>query len=413
MRTFNSFIDSNMEIEKSCVLCIGTDPITIARVARVSYNRDEKNATMEQLVNRVIDLYRLKHMSIFEHNAIYIYITMNEKYVKDFLATMYLLKALLPGSILEPIYIEQDNKLSKSVNIVLYTQLRTILRILEQINKLNIIPLYDIATKLIQTTYPALDNSGLSDMINLSVDNKLYTLIEIQKTSERIYVKDDNDTNIGYLDLLFWSDLLYSDSTKSKLITHTSIEKDKIYEAILSRTLAKPISSLFSVIATNCDSKQFMNLSRFIIPASDYSLYAFRIKAPIYVTRQWMRHRQAAYNELSRRYVSKELEFCPLVSNYKSNTDEEHINRHQTLDRIYKDTIIYDIKEMYDILLTRGLKKETARAVLPLSLMTKFIWTVPKYSLQNFITLRTDKHAQYEIRLFAQAIQKRFSLQTY
>jgi len=404
-----NIIDSDVEIKESCVLCIGTDPITIARVARVSYNRDEKDATVEQLVNRVIDLYRLKHMSVFEHNAIYMYISMDKAYIKDFLTAVYLLRTLLPGSVLELAYIRQDSKTDKFVHIVLYTQLRTILRILEHLNKIAS-PLYTIALKLTQIAYPALDSSILTDVIDFDFGGKLYTLIEIQKTSRRVYINDNSSANIGCIDFLFWSDLLRMNVTEHKHISHTSIEKNKVYETILAKTVDNPVDSLFSVIVTNCNFKQFMNLSQFIIPASDYSLYAFRIKAPIYVARQWMRHRHAAYNELSRRYVSEKLEFCSLVSNYKNNIDKEIIDRHQILDRIYRDNITRESKEMYNMLLTRGLKKETARAVLPLSLMTKFIWTVPKYSLQNFITLRTDKHAQYEIRLFAQAIQNQLCL---
>ena len=60
--------------------------------------------------------------------------------------------------------------------------------------------------------------------------------------------------------------------------------------------------------------------------------------------------------------------------------------------------------ELYQQLLDRGVAKEHARIVLPLSLYTQFYWTINARSLMNFLSLRTDEHAQYEIRLYAEAI---------
>jgi thymidylate synthase (FAD) len=120
-------------------------------------------------------------------------------------------------------------------------------------------------------------------------------------------------------------------------------------------------------------------------------VFTFDVKCPIFVARQWMRHRIGSYSEESLRYCVTEGEY------YKPDDLPEEINRHW--DRVHLYTF-----DMYDYFLENGLSKEQARSILPLGTYTKFYWTVNASSLMNFLKLRMDKAAQKEIRAYAFAI---------
>jgi len=144
----------------------------------------------------------------------------------------------------------------------------------------------------------------------------------------------------------------------------------------------------------------------------EHSVFKFHIKCPIFVARQWFRHRMASYNEISGRYSEmKEEFFVPAklrtqkTRNYKYTDVEEPANTELTakikehFDSAYK---------LYHELLERGVAKEHARIVLPLSLYTQFYWTINARALMNFLSLRMEEHAQYEIRQFAESINEIF-----
>lgn len=121
-------------------------------------------------------------------------------------------------------------------------------------------------------------------------------------------------------------------------------------------------------------------------------VFTFDVKAPLFVARQWMRHRIGSFNEESMRYcVAKEKYFIPEklpVGTKKAQWKFEH---NQQIHR-YKNW------------LNSGLSKEQARAILPIGIYTKFYWTVNGNALMNFLYLRLDRAAQYEIRQYAKAI---------
>lgn len=140
----------------------------------------------------------------------------------------------------------------------------------------------------------------------------------------------------------------------------------------------------------------------------EHSVFKFHIKCPIFVARQWFRHRMASYNEISGRYTKMEEEFClpeklrtQKARNYKYDflDDEANAELRQKISETYE----YCYK-VYKELLDRGVAKEHARIVLPLSLYTQFYWTVNARSLMNFLSLRMEEHAQYEIREYARII---------
>ncbi len=140
----------------------------------------------------------------------------------------------------------------------------------------------------------------------------------------------------------------------------------------------------------------------------EHSVFQFHIKCPIFVARQWMRHRIASYNEISARYTEVHDEFY-MPEEFRA---QDTVNRqgsveggldHRKLSAEYSAAIEASYAA-YQALLKAGVAREMARGVLPVSQYTQFYWTVNARSLLNFLDLRLDKHAQLEIRRYAEAI---------
>ena len=141
--------------------------------------------------------------------------------------------------------------------------------------------------------------------------------------------------------------------------------------------------------------------------------FKFHVKAPIFVARQWFRHRMGNYNEISGRYTilpseiyipskvsSQSKENKQLSSNDDLLTDE-NINKH--MDDYIKGANNQFNK--YKKLLKIGVSRETARIALPLNLFTEFYFCIDLHNLLNFIKLRNSWNAQYEIKEYAHAIE--------
>jgi thymidylate synthase (FAD) len=137
----------------------------------------------------------------------------------------------------------------------------------------------------------------------------------------------------------------------------------------------------------------------------------FHIKMPIFVARQWIRHRTASVNEYSARYsVMEDVFYIPEPSrlttqsatNKQSSSEEVVPNAdqisHQILDHSEKSY------KLYKELLSQGLSRELARMVIPVNVYTEMYWVMNLHNLLKFLRLRMDHHAQYEIRVFADAI---------
>jgi len=129
----------------------------------------------------------------------------------------------------------------------------------------------------------------------------------------------------------------------------------------------------------------------------EHIVFTFYVKAPIFVARQWFRHRIGSFSERSGRFTEFEEEFY-VPDKTRAGEKVESMR-----------TAMHNAFETYKSLLKSGIKREVARMVLPMSLYTQWYWTVNARSLMNFLNLRTDKHAQYEIREYAMAIAKFFS----
>lgn len=151
----------------------------------------------------------------------------------------------------------------------------------------------------------------------------------------------------------------------------------------------------------------------------EHVLFKFRIKAPIFVTREWMRHRWSSFNEMSMRYHQPNvIEFYipsrrdfrtqvgkPGAYNFETIKDNAVIN--ETIKQL--QTVYYNASSAYDEMIKNGVAKEIARMVLPVAQYTEFIWTVNARSLINFLSLRNDSAAQLEIREYADTIETVFA----
>jgi thymidylate synthase (FAD) len=140
----------------------------------------------------------------------------------------------------------------------------------------------------------------------------------------------------------------------------------------------------------------------------------FRCKMPIFVARQWIRHRTANVNEMSLRYSEAPDEFyLPRLEHItlQSTTNRQGRDasdlpdnlrqRVQALLHARNEDVYADYQRLAGEL---GIARELARTVLPVSLYTQWIWKIDLHNLLHFLDLRLDPHAQLEIRVFAEAM---------
>lgn len=140
-------------------------------------------------------------------------------------------------------------------------------------------------------------------------------------------------------------------------------------------------------------------------------VFTFEVKAPIFVLRQWHRHRTWSYNEVSARYTELPEEFyVPTLetittqskSNKQMRTDEQHPDAEGLCEQIRSSC--ERSFALYKQLLQQGCPRELARGVLPLNIYSHMFATVDLHNLFHFLRLRLHSHAQYEIRVYAQAL---------
>jgi thymidylate synthase (FAD) len=139
--------------------------------------------------------------------------------------------------------------------------------------------------------------------------------------------------------------------------------------------------------------------------------FTFEVKAPLFVFRQWHRHRTWSYNEVSARYSELPEEFYvpelsdithQSTSNKQMRTSEQHDNA--LLMQSYMRKFMMDAFALYKELLAQGCPRELARAVLPTSTYSRMFATVDLHNLFHFLRLRLHEHAQKEIRVYAEAM---------
>jgi len=139
--------------------------------------------------------------------------------------------------------------------------------------------------------------------------------------------------------------------------------------------------------------------------------FTFEVKAPIFVFRQWHRHRTQSYNELSARYRPLPSEYyVPELStittqdpkNKQARTTEQHPDAAQIQADI--DIFCEAAHVLYQQLLDKGCPRELARGVLPLNTYSHMFTTMNLLNCFKFIRLRNAPDAQYEIRVYAAAM---------
>lgn len=139
-------------------------------------------------------------------------------------------------------------------------------------------------------------------------------------------------------------------------------------------------------------------------------VFKFHVKTPIFVARQWHRHRIGSYNEISARYTEVAEEFyfpkewrAQDLKN-KQGSVKGDIDSH-LIGRSF-EMWCAEAHDHYERLLALGVAREMARMILPVNMYTEYYWAVNARSLMNFINLRADVHAQAEIREYANALAK-------
>lgn len=140
-------------------------------------------------------------------------------------------------------------------------------------------------------------------------------------------------------------------------------------------------------------------------------VFTFHCKMPIFVARQWVRHRTARLNEFSGRYsemhdqfyVPEESELKIQSTTNKQGRGPAQITNAEEAHDAMTDSVQHAFN-LYQDLLESGMAKELARVVLPLSTYTEWYWQMDLHNLFHFLRLRMDSHAQYEIRVYAEAI---------
>jgi len=138
----------------------------------------------------------------------------------------------------------------------------------------------------------------------------------------------------------------------------------------------------------------------------------FRIKAPVFVARQLVKHQVGmVWNEVSRRYVDTAPEFHAPEGWRKRAPYKKQGSLNETLDN---DSLVYNAywdlmtrsEELYDFMLEKGVAPEQARMILPQSMMTEWIWTGSLVAFARVVKLRSSDDAQYECQQIANRIKK-------
>jgi len=147
--------------------------------------------------------------------------------------------------------------------------------------------------------------------------------------------------------------------------------------------------------------------------------FTFEIKVPLFLARQWHRHRTWAYNEVSARYTELDMghfvpepQFIGIQSKdnkqgtdfvpWNAMTSEEQTQAQRACEIIDRSCI--ESFDAYSKLLKMGVPRERARVVLPVASYTRYFGSVNLHNLFHFLQLRLHSHAQYEIRQYAEAI---------
>jgi thymidylate synthase (FAD) len=146
----------------------------------------------------------------------------------------------------------------------------------------------------------------------------------------------------------------------------------------------------------------------------EHNAFRFHVRCPIFVAREWFRHRVGSFNEFSLRYARATDDFyVPAPEDVRSQVGKPGAYSFEPVDaELAEETqaelrAVYETAyETYERLVERGVARELARSVLPVGAYTEFYWTVNARALMNFVSLRAAETAQREIRRYAEACER-------
>ncbi len=147
----------------------------------------------------------------------------------------------------------------------------------------------------------------------------------------------------------------------------------------------------------------------------EHNAFRFHVRCPIFVAREWFRHRVGSFNEFSMRYAKRDrrlLRAGDRRTSARRSASPAHTPSSRSPDEMAETTRerlrgIYETAyAAYEELVELGVARELARAALPVGAYTEFYWTVNARSLMNFVSLRAAETAQREIRRYAEAVER-------
>ena len=146
----------------------------------------------------------------------------------------------------------------------------------------------------------------------------------------------------------------------------------------------------------------------------EHNSFRFHIRCPIFVAREWFRHRIGSFNEFSMRYAKATDDFyVPEADDVRSQVGKPGAYSFEPVDPELAERTREEIQAVYDTayatytrLVEQGVARELARSVLPVGAYTEFYWTVNARALMNFVSLRAAETAQREIRRYAEACEQ-------
>ena len=155
----------------------------------------------------------------------------------------------------------------------------------------------------------------------------------------------------------------------------------------------------------------------------EHGCFTFFVEAPIFVIREWQRHRMSSFNEMSGRYTTLEPKFYLPSKNRPTLNTGTSMQPHMVLDESHNDLIVESTVmattkawNTYQDKLKAGVANEVARMDLPLSIYSQMYWTVNPRSLMNFLSLRVESdeslvksYPQREINYGADKVEEAFS----
>jgi thymidylate synthase (FAD) len=149
----------------------------------------------------------------------------------------------------------------------------------------------------------------------------------------------------------------------------------------------------------------------------EHNAFRFHVRCPIFVAREWFRHRIGSFNEFSLRYAKATDEFyVPRAEDVRTQVGKPGSYSFEPVDaelaeqtRARLQAVYHEAYAAYEELVEAGVARELARLVLPVGAYTQFYWTVNARALMNFVSLRNSTFAQLEIRRYAEAVESFFA----